>query len=119
MQQALVNAGISVSVDGVFGSGTKQAVEQFQSMRGLTVDGVVGPKTLRLLNSRILYLTQPNMTGEDVKQVQQALIKAGAKISADGVFGPGTEDAVKQFQVMKGLTADGVVGAKTLIQLGL
>ena len=119
VQQALANAGINITVDGVFGPGTKQAVEQFQSMRGLTVDGVVGPKTLRLLNSRILYLTQPNMAGEDVRRVQQALIKAGAKISADGVFGPGTQDAVERFQVMKGLTADGVVGAKTLIQLGV
>ena len=119
IQQALANAGINVSVDGVFGPGTKRAVEQFQSMRELTVDGVVGPKTLKLLNARILYLTQPNMSGEDVRRVQQGLVKAGVKVSADGVFGPGTEDAVKQFQAKKGLTADGVVGAKTLIQLGL
>lgn len=34
-----------LAVEGVFGSRTEQAVKAFQSAKGLTVDGVVGPKT--------------------------------------------------------------------------
>ena len=32
-------------VDGVFGAGTEAAVTRFQGDRGLTVDGIVGPRT--------------------------------------------------------------------------
>lgn len=37
---------------------------------------------------------------------------------ADGIFGPLTEEAVKEFQERAGLAADGVVGAKTWAALG-
>jgi putative chitinase len=46
--------------------------------------------------------------GEDVKKLQ---LKLG--LSADGVFGPGTEVAVKKWQSSNGLTADGIVGEGT------
>lgn len=46
---------------------------------------------------------------EQVKQIQKAL-----GIKADGVFGKGTEDAVKKFQGENCLTADGKVGPKTM-----
>ena len=49
---------------------------------------------------------------EQVKQIQKAL-----GIKADGVFGRGTEDAVKKFQQENGLTVDGKVGPKTLEKL--
>ena len=56
---------------------------------------------------------QPLMRGEEVRQLQQALIKAGFDLEADGIFGYKTDQAVKQFQQQHGLTADGIVGAKT------
>ena len=37
------------AIDGIFGSQTKEAVKYFQRKNGLTVDGVVGPKTLTAL----------------------------------------------------------------------
>ena len=37
------------AVDGIFGSGTVQAVKYFQRKNGLTADGIVGPATLRAL----------------------------------------------------------------------
>lgn len=46
IQQVLKNWGYyKGSVDGVFGSGTLAAVKSFQRANGLTVDGIVGPKT--------------------------------------------------------------------------
>ena len=47
--------------------------------------------------------------GEQVKQIQKAL-----GIKTDGIFGKGTEDAVKKFQGENYLTADGKVGPKTM-----
>jgi hypothetical protein len=53
-------------------------------------------------------------TGEDVKTLQRALEGAGSyRGPVDGVFGGGTESAVRAFQASKGLTADGVVGEAT------
>jgi GH24 family phage-related lysozyme (muramidase) len=70
--------------------------------------------------SRVLKLTNPLMQGEDVRQLQQALTKAGLQVGvADGYFGKSTEAAVKQFQQKKGLTADGIVGNATRQALGL
>lgn len=45
LQQALANAGIPIEVDGFFGPATDQAVRRFQGMKGLLVDGKVGPGT--------------------------------------------------------------------------
>ncbi len=36
---------------------------------------------------------------------------------ADGIFGPGTEKIIKRWQAMSGLTADGIVGPKTIAKL--
>ncbi len=36
-------------IDGIFGSGTARAVKQYQTSKGLKVDGIVGPATLKSL----------------------------------------------------------------------
>mgnify|MGYP004462838709 FL=1 len=55
-----------------------------------------------------------NFTGEDVKQLQQALIDLGyLNDAADGTFGTNTQEAVIRFQAVNGLNADGLAGAKT------
>ena len=46
--------------------------------------------------------------GDDVKKLQQKL-----GLSADGAFGPGTEKAVKKWQIDNDLAADGIVGEGT------
>ena len=41
-----------LTVDGKFGNLTKQAVMDFQRKNGLKVDGIIGPKTLQVLNAK-------------------------------------------------------------------
>ena len=53
-------------------------------------------------------LLKKGSTGEDVKKLQEKL-----GLAADGVFGSGTELAVKGWQSTHGLTADGIVGDGT------
>ncbi|WP_414573789.1 peptidoglycan-binding protein [Nostoc sp. CCY 9925] len=62
---------------------------------------------------RILRLSKPLMQGSDVIELQEKLKAAGLAVSIDGVFGSGTEKAVKEFQQQKSLVADGIVGEKT------
>lgn len=62
---------------------------------------------------------QPLVQGDEVRQVQQALIKAGFNIQVDGFFGNDTDKAVRQFQQQKGLAVDGIVGAETRRILGI
>ena len=47
-------------------------------------------------------------TGDDVKVLQEKL-----KVTADGNFGPKTEEVVKAYQRAEKLTADGIVGPRT------
>jgi hypothetical protein len=51
--------------------------------------------------------------GELVRFIQERLTVLGFPAVADGLFGPGTEAAVKNFQASRGLTADGLVGPAT------
>lgn len=50
----------------------------------------------------------------EVKALQEKL-----NLKADGIFGPITEEAVKDFQRSNGLEVDGIVGVNTLSKLNL
>ena len=54
------------------------------------------------------------MSGDEVRRLQKAL-----GIRVDGIFGDNTTQAVKAFQLQKGLTGDGVVGLSTKTALRL
>ena len=102
------------------------AVRAFQQSRGLSADGIVGPDTLRALEEarhrlgdRLLYYhpEQP-LVGDDVTALQERLSNMGFDVGrADGIFGPRTEAAVRDFQRNRGLDADGRCGPKTLREL--
>lgn len=70
-------------------------------------------------DERTLLLRAPLLRGDDVRAVQQALRVAGRVVAVDGVFGPDTQAAVKQFQEERGLRVDGIVGPATRAALGL
>ena len=60
--------------------------------------------------------------GEEVKILQRALntkLKKELNVNVDGDFGNKTEMAVKEFQKLNGLVADGIVGNKTWEALGV
>lgn len=51
------------SVDGIFGSKTRQAVRYFQSKNGLSVDGIVGTKTARAMGITLTGTTSSSQGG--------------------------------------------------------
>ncbi len=125
LQQALGN----VTVDGVYGPATEEAVQKFQASRGLTVDGIVGQLTSAALRGRtparasvadVSDLETSSTEGEEgagsnaVARLQSAL-----HLTADGDFGPETEAAVKRLQARHGLTVDGIVGPATWNAIGV
>jgi lysozyme len=64
---------------------------------------------------RNLQLTDPPMSGADVRTWQQQLLALGWAVvgTADGNFGPHTDAATRGFQSSRGLRVDGVVGPVT------
>ena len=120
--------------DGVFGAATEASVKAFQKHFNLTADGVVGRMTWDAIWSQYQSLQSDiNQStngypgsplrrgdrGDAVRKVQFWLRIAATNYSSipspavDGIFGSGTEAAVKAFQREFGLTADGVVGSAT------
>ena len=130
------------TVDGIFSQSTATAVSQFQEAAGLAADGIVGQDTWNRLfpqtpsaienpiandpvtadNSEINPQAQPTnfpvlrrrMRGPAVRDLQERLRAKGfLRVSADGVFGPETQAAVKAAQRQYQLPADGIVGRAT------
>lgn len=138
LQQMLKQLGYSISADGVFGSGTEDAVKQFQAAQGLEVDGVAGSATLSRLRSMTSGSTSSQSssntatglfggnyekmyrgeTSSRVRILQKALNDLGYNVGkVDAVYGAGTESAVRWFQQVQGLDADGKAGEKTLMRI--
>jgi N-acetylmuramoyl-L-alanine amidase len=107
----------------VFDTEVERAVRAFQQQRGLTADGLVGPATYRTLDEatwslgdRVLVHLPGNLqSGDDVIALQRRLLDLGFKTGrVDGLYGPATEAAVKDFQRNVGIPPDGTCGPATL-----
>lgn len=55
--------------------------------------------------------------GDSVRLIQQELIEAGYEIPADGIYGPRTAEATKDWQRKNKLECDGIVGPATITVL--
>jgi len=110
LQQLLLDAGFNPGTpDGIFGSQTESAVQDFQSANNLTSDGIVGPDTWRALSAETdtdsssiqvsSQILRNGARGPDVTTLQEVLRDAGFDPGTpDGVFGAQTESAVRDFQ---------------------
>ena len=115
-------------IDGQFGSGSKKALVLFQGANNLSPDGVLGQKTCKLLLNK-KNIVSNNQKDDEIVNVEdsysQEIYDAQVKLknlglytsTVDGINGPGTKRAIKQFQEKAGLNIDGVVGPLTLAAL--
>ncbi|MFC8681558.1 peptidoglycan-binding protein [Microbacterium ureisolvens] len=93
-------------VDGDFGPQTKERVEFFQESWGLTLDGIAGRETWSFLSTfvpgprpwALVKQGSSQSTNWRVLAAQHLLRARGATIAADGVFGPQSGQAVRDFQ---------------------
>jgi len=120
----LANIGFSVETDEpqFFDERMDQSVRAFQQARGLNVDGVVGPHTLRRLEEahwslgdrQLSFLPGHLIFGDDVISLQQRLSSMGFDCGkVDGIFGVRTDRALREFQRGVGAKIDGLVGRET------
>jgi N-acetylmuramoyl-L-alanine amidase len=127
LQTRLSALGIDVLPDipGEFGLGTRAAVEAFQHLRGLRIDGICGPQSWAALveagfklGDRFLYRRRSMFRGDDVAELQRRLSALGFDTGrVDGIFGERTTLALGEFQRNVGLPVDGILGAETLSEL--
>jgi N-acetylmuramoyl-L-alanine amidase len=105
---------------------TESEIRSFQQARGLNVTGFVDAVTARALKEsqwklgdRSLYLHDSDLLrGDDVAALQTRLTEMGFNCGrVDGIYGPLTELAVKDFQKSVGTTIDGKCGPATIIAL--
>src|SRR5215216_6557386 len=100
LQYLLRARGHTVTVDGVFGPKTEAAVKAFQTSKGLSANGIVGPETWTAL----VVTVKKGSQGDAVRGVQEEFQfrnlsgdpSKGPQV--DGLFGPITDAAVRGFQ---------------------
>ncbi len=142
---AIYNSAVPpISIDGIYGPATRDAVSAFQREYGLPVTGVVNEETYSALYDayRGIILSLPDQqfvgtarpfpgfdltvgqSGEYVRLLQGYLNVISETypeipaLSVDGVFGPATENAVRAFQRTFALPETGIVGINTWEAIG-
>lgn len=91
----------------------RQTVPGIAAKRATTGNDPSRPSSVRKGSYDSLELTSPHRRGPHVEQVQRLLRRHGISIQVDGIYGSSTEGAVRSFQRVRGIQADGVVGPVT------
>jgi len=130
---------VGVSQDGVYGPQTAAAVVEWQRNLQIPADGIWGPRTeeaskqffdwlaaqnhpapsgegdvfLEALADAQTQILQSGSSGGAVRMAQIALNLKNFPVVADGIFGPLTAAAVRNFQASNSLSVDGIIGPRT------
>ena len=111
--------GLNIAVDNIYGNETRKALVKVlqtelnkQYHRDLAVDWIFGTNTY---NSCINV--RKGAEGNITYLIQAMLVCHSFDVDADGIFGPATESAVRDFQSRNGLSQDGIVGKNTFNKL--
>ena len=128
-------------IDGVFGQETANSVATYQRIRDLPATGVADEDTLIDMgfdfvpgvSQPVAVSPQfggvrsgslgagalgPGSTGSDVIALQQRLNNFGIPVFVDGVYGFETQQAVRTYQRVQGLTVSGTADSETLDSMG-
>ncbi len=116
------------SINGEYGNTTADAVRAFQINNDISpVDGVAGPKTLKVIySSKAIGATASSGSydtlskgdkGTAVVEMQEKLKKLGYLSEVTGEFDTATVEAVKNFQRRNNLTVNGKANSSTLSKL--
>lgn len=112
--------GFDIYIDGIYGSQTRAALTKAMQTElntqfgaGLVVDGVCGTMTKAAIRN-----ISNGARGNYTKTLQGFLICNGYDTNGfDGIFGSGTESAVRKYQSSHGLVSDGIAGKATFEEL--
>ena len=111
-------------IDGKFGNISKKALISFQNTNNIEADGIVGTQTCQLLLNKKQILKKISIVSQasnleqdfsqDIYDAQEKLKQLGLYTSQlDGLNGPGTKRALRNFQTKAGLIPDAVLGPLT------
>ena len=116
--------GANIAADGIRGSATKKAgVKVWQNAMnldygsGLSVDGIVGSRTLAAMDGHTVRRgeRQYMVTALEILLMLKGYDAGG--VESPGIFGGGLEAAVRRYQKAAGLSVDGIAGRNTFISL--
>ena len=122
-QMARLGLNVGQSESAEFDRAFELAVRQFQQVRGILCDGVMGSETFSeleraryQLGDRVLrYDPVKVLTGDDVLKLQRTLAGLGFYPGRmDAEYSGITEAAVKELQMSLGTKVDGIAGPQTL-----
>lgn len=107
----------SFAVSNFFDDALENKIKAFQTVNGLTSDGIVGSGTWK-----VLFPVLKKRTGSQAgaREMQALLNYQNYPVGTpDGLFGTGTETVLKAYQKARQLDADGICGEKTWQSLTL
>lgn len=110
--------GYYVGSDGAWIQDHQKQTQSGSGSSSASTDGSASAGAAGLV-SAIAENIKQGQSGENVRKLQQALQQLGYSLNVDGIFGPNTLAAVRQFQSARGIAADGIVGKKTKEQFQL
>lgn len=143
LQEDLATVEISVTADGIFGTETDAAIRKFQAEQGLQVDGIAGfvtqTKLTQLISgqSRAVSSEPSGLKLQDVIDQKQSIpfddINSGVLVEdklfcaeiqtilranhllevVDGIYGPKTQEALRNFKASRQLDGGDVLGQTT------